>query len=234
MGSIKNIGFFLKSFFKKVLSQDWPILCLGKIAALYMKIVYKTTKWSYEGFEHPEAMWAKNQPFIACFWHNRLFMTAFCWSQDRPFHMLISGHKDGRLIAKIVGFYGIKAIHGSTHKKGTEALRSMIRILKSGETIGMTPDGPRGPAFQASKGVLTLARLSGVPILPVTYSLERRKVFQTWDRFILPLPGGRGSLAWGEPLYFSKSSEDDQNRLEKAMNDLCRRIDEKHGHKPFV
>src|SRR5262249_1086726 len=82
-------------------------------------------------------------------------------------------------------------------KGGPAALRAMVRQLRQGESVGITPDGPNGPAMRASAGIVGVARLAGVPILPMTYATSRRRILQTWDRFHLPLPFSRGVFLSG-------------------------------------
>jgi lysophospholipid acyltransferase (LPLAT)-like uncharacterized protein len=128
--------------------------------------------------------------------------------------MLISTHRDGRLIGQIIEHFGHKTIWGSTQRGGTQALRTMLRYLENGDTIGVTPDGPRGPAQVASIGTITLAMLGNVDIIPITYSTSRRIQLKTWDRFHVPLPFGRGVFMWGDPIKTLKSR--DENDMEQA------------------
>ena len=132
--------------------------------------------------------WAGRAPVIVAFWHNRLMLMPYCWPSTAPFHMLISSHPDGRLIARTVAYFGIDAIAGSSRKGGSEALRTLMRKLQRGESVGITPDGPRGPRMHAGDGAIALARLSGVPILPAAAAVSRRVVLNTWDRLIVALP----------------------------------------------
>ena len=97
--------------------------------------------------------------------------------------MLISQHRDGQLIARTVRRFGIASIAGSTSHGGSAALRAILRALKAGQCIGVTPDGPRGPRMRATGGAVDIARLSGVPILPAAFATSRRRVLGSWDRF---------------------------------------------------
>src|ERR1700739_4204747 len=87
-----------------------------------------------------------------------------------------------------------------TRRGGSAALRTMVKRLRGGDCVGITPDGPRGPAMTASVGIVNLARLAGVPIIPITYATSRRSVLPTWDCFHFPWPFGRGVYLWGEPI----------------------------------
>jgi len=113
-----------------------------------------------------------------------------------------------------VTYFGVDSIAGSTSRGGSAALRTMLKRLKTGDCVGITPDGPRGPAMSASTGIVNLARLARVPIVPITYATSRRRMLATWDRFHLPWPFGRGVYLWGEPITFAE--ELDQAGLECA------------------
>lgn len=194
----------MKGFLKHLLQSSSVIRIVAWLASHYMWLVYKTTRWKKLHWEIPERYWKEGKPFIGCFWHNRLMMTTFNWAGPGTFHMLISAHRDGQLIARTVKHFGIETIAGSSSRGGTEALRAILKILKEGNCIGITPDGPRGPRFQASEGIVQIAKLSGLDILPASYATSRRKVLKTWDRFLIPFPFGRGVLVWGNPIKISE------------------------------
>jgi hypothetical protein len=80
----------------------------------------------------------------------------------------------------------------------------MIRVLENGSDVGLAPDGPQGPRHKVQKGVIDLARLSGAPILPMAFSSSKKKIFKSWDAFLLPLPFSRGVFVWGDPIYVEK------------------------------
>jgi len=162
-------------------------------------------------------------------------MMPLAWHRLTSFHMLISAHRDGRIIAGAMTYFGIETIAGSTARGGSSALRAMLKRLKEGGCVGITPDGPRGPAMTASIGIVNIARLAGVPILPLTYATSRRRVLATWDRFHLALPFGRGQYIWGEPIEIG--GELDEAGLENArclvetrMVEMVREADRRVGH----
>ncbi|NQV43654.1 MAG: lysophospholipid acyltransferase family protein, partial [Rhodospirillales bacterium] len=150
--------------------------------------------------------------------------------KGKDIHMLVSAHRDGQLIAKTIGHLGIRSVEGSSSKGGAAALKRMVGILKSGDYVGITPDGPRGPRMRASGGVVALARLSGVPIIPVTCSVTRFRMLKSWDRFIITWPFCRGVFAWGEPIEVPRDADDHaqeeyRQKIETALNDLCLEVD---------
>src|SRR5262245_26440556 len=143
-------------WYKKLVRNERFLNFLAWVAACYIGFVFKTTRWQRIGWENPQQHWRSNKPFITAFWHNRLMMGPFGWASQMPFYMLISGHKDGQLIAKTVGHHGIRTISGSTSRGGLTALKALLKTLKAGECIGVTPDGPRGPRLIATDGIVKL------------------------------------------------------------------------------
>lgn len=212
------------------------------LAAQYMRLVWATGRWTIEGEEHPKQCWAENRPFIVAFWHARLLMMPYAWTHPqpgakRPFRMLISQHRDGKLIADTVAHFGISTIAGSTTRGAGPALRALLKTLKDGQTIGITPDGPKGPRMRATMGVVGLARASGAVVIPLTYATGPGKILGTWDRFLVPLPFGRGLFIWGRPIAVPRdASEDEQEALraeiEHRLNAITGEADARMGIGP--
>jgi hypothetical protein len=219
----------------RLLKSEIVFGIIAFLASCYIRLTYRTCRWQVIGSEVPESYLKANKPFIVCFWHGRLGMLPYAWPwKKHPFHMLISSHRDGRMIGQIVAHFGYTPIWGSTMKGGTQALRAMLRYLRDGNTIGITPDGPRGPSQVASSGIITLAMLGNVDIIPITYSTSRRIQLKSWDRFHVPLPFGRGVFLWGDPVN-PPSGKEEMNieairqQLEAQMTDLQNRADKLMG-----
>ena len=207
---------------------------LAALAAGLMGAVKATTRWQSIGADVAAPAWAGDKPVIVAFWHNRLAMMPACWPSSKPFHMLISSHPDGRLIANTIAHFGFGSIAGSSTRGGGEAMRQLVRTLKNGESIGITPDGPWGPRMTAGDGVLALARLAGVPILPLAVSVSNRVVLNTWDRLIIPLPFGRGAMIWGQPMTIPRDADDAmladlRTKLEEELIRVSAEADAKVG-----
>ena len=207
---------------------------LGALAAFYVWLVRVTSSWTFENETATEQAWSGETPVIIAFWHNRLFLMPYCWRSREPIHMLISSHADGRLIAKTVKWHGISTVSGSSSKGGTDALREMVRLLKDGVSVGITPDGPRGPRMHASSGAVALARLSGAAIVPAAAATGRRRVLSTWDRLIVPLPFSRGACVWGDPIVVPREADEDsleriRRQLEDSLIAVSNRADEMVG-----
>lgn len=225
---------------KNLLRKNWFRRIICALGAFYIWLVYNTNRTRHINRHIPEQYWQENKPFILAFWHSRLLLMSYCWNRRKKIHMLISKHPDGQLIARTVKYFNIDTIAGSTskgdkgEKGGTAALRNMIKFIKQNEYVGITPDGPRGPREQVQIGVVQLARLSGVPIIPVSVSSSRYRVLRTWDRFMVNLPFGRATIIWGKPVIVSeKAGMEDlknyQQELENELNRISRETDEKCG-----
>ena len=204
------------------------------LGSLYIRFVYVTSRWQVINGQHAAELWDTDQPFILAFWHGRILMMPKSWRAPVPIHMLISQHRDGQLIARTVSHFGIETVAGSTTRGGSAALRAMLKALKSGQCVGITPDGPKGPRMRASSGIVNLAKLAGVPILPATFSTSRRKLLRSWDRFAVALPFSRGVFVWGDPITITRHARDadlDSARLlvEASLNAITRDADSRLG-----
>lgn len=210
---------------------------LCRLGTLYIRLVYATSRWTTQGEDIPRAFWEAGKPFILCFWHGRLMMMPFIWRRNLPIRMLTSQHDDGQLIAELMRPFGIDTITGSSSRGGGNALRAMITTLRDGVSTGLTPDGPRGPRMRATSGTITLARLAGVPVIPVAFSTTHGTCLDSWDRFLVARPFGRGVFIWGNPLEVPRNAddralEDARNTLESRLNDLTNRADRHCGRAP--
>jgi lysophospholipid acyltransferase (LPLAT)-like uncharacterized protein len=208
------------------------------IVAHYIRLVWLTGRWRIEGDGDAKRLFEQGKPLIIATWHGRLLMTPFGWRHSDRSHVLVSAHRDGQLIAGTLAHFKARTIVGSTRRGGADALRKLHRLMLQGGAVGITPDGPRGPRMRVSLGIIQLARLSGAPIFPLAYSARPRHVFETWDRFILPLPFGRGLFLWGEPLTVPRDAgeavvETARRQLEERLNALTDRADTALGQPPI-
>ncbi|WP_428246350.1 lysophospholipid acyltransferase family protein [Ferrovibrio sp.] len=233
------------SLVKRLLRSDAALNFASATIALYIRLVRATSRWQTIGAEYPQAQWDQHKACVVVFWHGRLLLMPPAWQGSTfPLHMLSSQHRDADLIVRSVARFGIKTIRGSTanpkkadkDKGGRAALRALLTVLKQGNAVGFTPDGPRGPRMQVSPGVIATARLAKVPILPITYSTRRRKMINTWDRFILPALFTSGVTIWGEPIDVSSNNDESLEqaalRVEAALNAITAQADRLCGHVP--
>lgn len=156
------------------------------------------------------------------FWHGRLLMMPFLYP-GQPATILISQHRDGEYITRIAERLGFRVVRGSATRGGARAFKQLIHALRDGSNVAITPDGPKGPRQRAKSGVIELARLSGMPILPVAFGAWPRTILKSWDQFLVPCPFGRGVYVWGEPIYVPGNA--DTAAVEKFQSLLAERLD---------
>ncbi len=182
---------------------------LLRLLVLYLRLVAVTTRWTLLHPEHAAPLSA-GQGVILAFWHEHLAVFACCWrialsrataGAVPPVDILISAHRDGRLIARILAEAGAGIIEGSSTRGAAPALRRMLRLLAQGRVLVITPDGPRGPRRQAAPGIAQLAAASGAPVLACAAITLRRRTLGSWDRMIIPLPFSRGTIALAAPIH---------------------------------
>jgi lysophospholipid acyltransferase (LPLAT)-like uncharacterized protein len=199
---------------KRILQSDGAQRFLCALAALYIRLAHATGRWRTVNGEIPRLLWEKGEPFILAFWHGRLLMMPYCWNPLIPIHMLISQHRDGQIIARTVAHFGISTIAGSSSKGGGAALRALVRAIKDGACVGITPDGPRGPRMRSSMGIAQVARLSGVKVVPAAFSCAPRRLMSSWDRFVVAPPFASGVFVWGNPIEVPRGA--DEAAVERA------------------
>jgi lysophospholipid acyltransferase (LPLAT)-like uncharacterized protein len=229
---------FFKQVRKNILRSETVRDFACWLVAQYIRLINLTQDLHVENGHIPEAFWNQKKPFILTFWHGRLLIMPFIWRKDLPIHMLISQHRDGLLIAKTVTHFNISCIAGSSTRGAGPALRAIMKKLKEGACIGLTPDGPKGPRMRSSDGIINIAKLSGIPIIPATYSAAPSLFMKTWDRFLVPRPFGKGIFIWGEPIVIPRDASNDQvesfnQLLEARLNAMTADADSRMGLVPI-
>ncbi|WP_338027783.1 lysophospholipid acyltransferase family protein [Acidithiobacillus ferrianus] len=209
---------------------------MAALAAYIIKGIALSVRWQEEGDAGVRALIEAGQPFLLAFWHGRGVMVAQAYWRvgGRRIKILISEHRDGELIAATMAHWGYGAVRGSTKRGAVRGARGMLRAAHAGYDLAISPDGPRGPREVLQEGVVELARMSGLPIVPVTYSARWAKRFASWDGFLLPLPGARVVVLWGEPVRIPRDADTDtliasQRALEATMIGLRQRADARVG-----
>jgi lysophospholipid acyltransferase (LPLAT)-like uncharacterized protein len=170
------------------------------LAYAYVSFVGLTTRQTVVRGGVQKDLKAKNRRFIYAFWHQRQVYFTYT-HRGVGSAVLVSRSKDGEVIAETMRLSRIGAVRGSSSRGGTAAVLQLFETLKSGLDIGITPDGPRGPAREVKDGVVFLAQKLGAPIVPIANSLTHRlELKRAWDQFQFPLPFGRAYVVYGEPI----------------------------------
>ena len=228
----------IKQYRRKILQSLWMQSVIAWIAYVYMELVYYTSRWQHINRAVPESFWEAGKPMIVCFWHNRLLSMCRCWRRGVKAAILISHHRDGRMISKIIGNYDVGTVMGSTSRGSAGALREMNEKIAQGYSIGITPDGPRGPRYQAAVGAVYMAKITGLPVVGVSVATTRRRLLRSWDRFVITLPFSRGVYVWGDPLYVPQDADDAalenfRAKMEKDLIEITNRSDLLCGNQPI-
>ncbi len=193
-----------------------------------------------EDRERLEALRAKTGKgaVILSFWHNRLVMFTY-GTRGRGFCVLRSSSKDGRLIAAVLERLGTRSVAGSTSRGGAAGLRALVKLAREGVVTAVTVDGPRGPRGRVKSGIIQLAALSGLPIIPSAAAPRRARLLGSWDRTILPLPFTRIKMRYGMPIHVERPAgkeeiERARAELERSMTTLTDELDIGQGRTPIA
>lgn len=227
--------------FKRLLRRPGVQSTLGWSVAQYMRLVKRTTKWEARYADRVSHILGSGDGVIALTWHSRFMMLTAAWQTDEldPY-VMISRSRDGAVVAATCKALGVQTIRGSAGKSGKAkggdaAAASAVTAIRSGGCVVITPDGPRGPRQRLGDGPLRLARATGAPLMPCTFSIARRKQFDSWDHFILPKPFGKGLILWGTPVSIPAETSDEDLEairmdIETEMNALLAEADIELGH----
>ena len=203
-------------------------------AALIATIGYRllatlgsTYRWRVDGYEHYDAIRARQQTPIFAFWHGRILPATYFW-RDRDIVVMTSENFDGEWIARIIRRFGYGTARGSSSRGGRRALVQLRREVRQGTPAAFTLDGPRGPARVAQPGAVWLARLTGSPLLPFHIEADRGWSLKSWDRSLVPRPFSQVAVAIGDPIMVGRTSseaelETTRVNLERSLRTLAER-----------
>jgi lysophospholipid acyltransferase (LPLAT)-like uncharacterized protein len=177
---------------------------IGGLIYRFARLLGMTLRTRTEGWEA-----ARDLPGgkILLTWHGRTYI-AGQFFRNAGFWVIISHSRDGEIQYRILNRMGFHVIRGSTGRGGERALVESIRCLRQGNTMAITPDGPRGPSGVVQGGVMAMARKSGAALIPVGISARPRILVKSWDRHQVPLPFARGLIIFGAPLYVPADADE--------------------------
>ena len=196
---------------------------LAWVVANAMRLLAATLRYRVNGGGGPAEL--PDEPVIFALWHNRLGLCMKVYeSFVRPLHQqdhlaaLISASKDGALLAAILQNFGVAAVRGSSSRRGAQALLELTSWAERGYDLAVTPDGPRGPCYVVQEGVMALAQVTGLPIVPYSCRLGWKIRAKSWDRFQIPLPFSRCEMAFGEPIRVPRgATEMERGQLRERL-----------------
>ena len=216
----------IKRFSKTSFGQKF----IGFLFYLITKISFLSIRWKYFNEDQKSNIFNVDNQYIFCCWHNRLFLGPHLLPRNRIINALQSSHSDGMITSIAFKYLEMNVILGSSKKGGMQAFRKMIKCIQNGESIAITPDGPKGPKEIVKEGIIKLAQITGVPIVPLVWTTKKFKLINSWDHFVIPFPFSKGVYTFGEPIYVDKKInekkieisrlevENEMKRLTKLIN----------------
>jgi len=210
----------------------WNLVAIfGK---LLIDLLFSTMKIEREGFEKVKSIISSRKVIFAV-WHSRILLVTYLYKGLNGLAM-VSRSKDGEIVARIIQKQGNEAVRGSTKKGGLHALSMLIKKIKEENKPSLiVPDGPQGPRCKVQPGIIILAKKTGYPIVPFSYSAKKIKIFASWDRFIFPLPFTKCRAVYGAPIYVPKNADEKEEKrclmlLENELNRITCDVDRYYGH----
>jgi lysophospholipid acyltransferase (LPLAT)-like uncharacterized protein len=160
---------------------------------------------------------AGSGPVIYCVWHNRLALCMpayYRYASQRKatpgMAAMVSASRDGGFLTAILECFKVQPVRGSSSRRGPQALLELTTWAERGYDLAITPDGPRGPAYIVQDGVMSLAQLTGLPIVPFSYYAKWKISVKSWDRFQIPLPFSYCEMRLGKAVFVPRDASDEQ------------------------
>jgi lysophospholipid acyltransferase (LPLAT)-like uncharacterized protein len=220
----------LSRFFRRLDSARWVPALLATAATGYMKLVYATSRLTFEP-ENPFILYGAQLPGIGTLWHGNQFLIARLRPPGVRVRILVSNHRDGEVTARVAKNFGAETIRGSggggskrwLRKGGVSSFLALSASLGEGYSVILTADSTLGRARRAGEGVIALARTSGRAIVGIGIAARPRIVFNSWDRTVLPLPFCRIAVVATPPVIVPADAsdavmEEKRRELEDALN----------------
>lgn len=191
------------------------------VARWLISLLGATWRVEVVGRDHPSRLRRRRQPFVFALWHGDLVPLMWFHRGDST-SLVVSTHVDGGYLVKAARAWGYGIIQGSSTRGGQAAFRQMLRVLRDGGEIAITPDGPRGPARVVKSGVVAAAQLAGVSIIPVAVTVSSGWRLRSWDQFLIPKPFARVHIVYDDPLTLPASTRraDGARLLQQRLDSL--------------
>lgn len=219
-------------------AASWKTRLIASLFFLIMRALSRTYRVRISGERSvivglPE----RDEAVVLALWHNRLFYFAtylhrFLLRQGFRLALLASDSRDGEIAAQIGKKAGAAVVRGSSSSRGAAGLRALYRaMVKDKQSIIILPDGSQGPIYKAKAGAVTLAKMTGAPVVPMSWWANRYWRIGSWDRMIIPKPFAQIELTVGEPIYVAREADDaaleaKRSQLERELDQLGFRAEE--------
>jgi len=206
------------------------------LAYLYIRFLRRSMRIEFRGVEILDQVRKESGCYILAFWHSRFVLMPYAYPDSRIV-VLASSHRDSRMLGNILTRFGLVRVEGSSTRGGTAGLRALLRKVREGYDVGITPDGPKGPRRKVKQGVIATARFTGLPVIPVTFSAGTARRLRSWDRTMIPRPFSRGLFLYGDPILVPRDADDEvmeeyRLKLEETLDRLTDIADRESGIGP--
>lgn len=181
---------------------ELKFIVVPRLVRWLISLITLTCRVHWHNREQLERLLSEQQPFVLSMWHN--CSTIAPWAmRNRQITCIVSDSRDGEYVARLGALFGNKTVRGSSSKGSSRVTRALLKLLRGGEPIAMTPDGPRGPLYQVQNGVVWLAAAGHAPVLPLHVEASRQWVLKSWDKHRFPKPFSTIHIGIGEPVNIS-------------------------------
>jgi lysophospholipid acyltransferase (LPLAT)-like uncharacterized protein len=203
------------------------LLAVGpRLFYLLAHAIYRTCRITVIGKENEDQFLRQGKPSLFVSWHQGLLYYAYHF-RNRDGLIMVSRSKDGEIIARVLRLFGFRSARGSSSRGGKEALQVMIETINRTHCSGgIVADAPRGPFGVAKIGIVKLAQKTGLPLIPVMWWADRKIMFKSWDKTLLPMPFSRIIFFYDSPVLVPPETSNE--RMEEIRVELTDRLNEMH------
>ena len=203
---------------------SWFVWALVRLIASSVRYTYQDRSGYFIG--------SVTRPVIFCIWHNRLALAIpGYYNYLRQRHSsaglaaMVSASKDGAFVTSILHRFSVEPVRGSSSRRGSQALLELVTWAERGYDLAITPDGPRGPCYQVQDGILSLAQVTGFPVIPISFNIRWKVRPNSWDRFQIPLLFSPCEVILEKPILVPREASDAEREelrqhLEKTLRDI--------------
>lgn len=213
----------------KPLKRRLGLALAGALGPTAMHALHRSLDLHVEGDHHPRQLRERGERVLYAVWHGRMLTPIWC-HRDQGITVLVSEHADGEALARVMSGLGFGAARGSSTRGGARGLKRLIRAARQGQHLAITPDGPRGPRYEAKIGLIVAAQLTGAHIVPLSACATRHWTLGSWDGFQIPRPGSASFVEYGPPVHVPRGLDEAQREavrihVQRTMNQLTARVD---------
>lgn len=206
-------------WFNKERKRKLLLATLPFVGYLFTRLLYLTCK---KRFHTPQDV--IKSPLIVAFWHEHILFNPFLYKKimnNTNMSLMISDHFDGNMIAKMASYFGFDFIRGSSTRGGIKALKLSFKLLDSGGSIAITPDGPRGPRHFVADGIVHISQKKDIDIICFSYNASSAWILDSWDKFVIPKPFSTIDFYASSPLSLKGLTVDEsKQKIKDKLNEM--------------